>query len=440
MSHIVIALLALGELLAMSGCSASTYPPPDPAAAPPAPTYYQDVEPILHTRCARCHQPNNLGPFSLLTADEVAPMAGRIASAVAQKIMPPMPAAQHVDGCPDIDDPRVMPDAERDIIARWARGGATLGDARPPRAAPSGDGPLGPPTNTFESPLTYEAPSTGDDDYRCFVIDPVISAPIGVSAVSAQPGNAQIVHHATVYLVPPEGAADVQKLDQDDPRAGYSCFGGVGSDKAYAAGGWVPGVAATPPPRAGLGGWLLPNWLMVLQVHYNFANGRGTDRSSVTAWKSPVPIVEEPGGLLLGDWGIVIPAGQKSVVRHVTGQIVSATTPPQLGQAPEGLIYAAWAHEHLLGKSFRMDLVREDGTAQCLLSIPSWTFHWQAIYPFKSPVKATPGEQVRVTCEWDNSPENQPVVDGRRQAPREVHYGESTADEMCIGTLAVMKP
>jgi hypothetical protein len=26
------------------------------------------------------------------------------------------------------------------------------------------------------------------------------------------------------------------------------------------------------------------------------------------------------------------------------------------------------------------------------------------------------------------------------QPPREVHYGEGTADEMCIGTLAVMNP
>jgi hypothetical protein len=32
------------------------------------------------------------------------------------------------------------------------------------------------------------------------------------------------------------------------------------------------------------------------------------------------------------------------------------------------------------------------------------------------------------------------VVDGRRQPPREVHFGETTEDEMCIGTLAVMKP
>jgi hypothetical protein len=147
-----------------------------------------------------------------------------------------------------------------------------------------------------------------------------------------------------------------------------------------------------------------------------------------------------PSTLVLGDWTIDIPPGEKSVVRSVTGDVVPAAQTAALGQVQEGLVYAAWAHEHLLGKSFRMDLVHEDGSAQCLLSIPHWSFHWQGIYRLKTPVAAKAGEHVRVTCEWDNSPENQAVVDGQRQPPREVRFGEGTADEMCIGTLAAMKP
>ncbi|NDC63683.1 MAG: hypothetical protein EBZ59_06800, partial [Planctomycetia bacterium] len=35
-------------------------------------TFYRDVLPFLHTRCQRCHSPNQVGPFSLLTyADAV---------------------------------------------------------------------------------------------------------------------------------------------------------------------------------------------------------------------------------------------------------------------------------------------------------------------------------------------------------------------------------
>jgi hypothetical protein len=142
---------------------------------------------------------------------------------------------------------------------------------------------------------------------------------------------------------------------------------------------------------------------------------------------------------LLGDWTIVLPPGQSSVSRSVSGEVVARTVIPGLDQVYEGLIYAAWAHEHLLGKSFRMDLVHRDGSSSCLLSIPKWSFHWQATYQFKAPITTSAGDQIRVTCEWDNSAQNQPIVDGRREPPREVHYGETTADEMCIGTIAVMR-
>jgi hypothetical protein len=441
LSRMLLSLFFAG-LAGSTGCSTGEPASPSAPAASleRTPTYYDDVEPILHDRCTRCHQPNDIAPFSLVSVDDVLPMKGMIANAVRNGIMPPMPALQGAEGCPDIDDERVMPASERDVIERWVDSGAPLGQPRPARPPASDDGPLGPPTHTFVSPVAYQAPDTGDDDYRCFVIDPNLSEAVGVSAVSVRPGTPSIVHHATVFVVPPEAADAVQKLDDADPGAGYSCFGGVGVSQAYTAGGWVPGMTALPPPRPGLGGWLLPKWRMILQVHYNFANGRGTDRSSVVAWKSPQPIVEIPGSLLLGDWAIDLPAGQKSIVRSVTGAIVSATATPGVGQVEEGLVYAVWGHEHLLGKSFRMELVHADGTAQCLLSIPQWNFHWQAVYQLKHPVLARAGEQIRVTCEWDNSPDNQPTVDGRRAPPREVRFGETTTDEMCIGSLAVMRP
>jgi hypothetical protein len=286
-------------------------------------------------------------------------------------------------------------------------------------------------------PVSYEPADPTKDDYRCFVIDPGLSEVVPVSAVSVRPGNALIVHHATVFVVPPEEANALHALDGADSRAGYSCFGGVGVATAYAAGAWVPGLTPVPPPRQNLGGWLLPKWLMVLQVHYNFDNaqsGSATDRSSVVAWRSTLPITEVPAVLTLGDWAFDLPAGQSDISRSVAGDVISASGTAQLGQVTEGLIYSAWAHEHLLGKAFRMDLIRADGSSHCLLHIPKWDFHWQSVYPFKTPIAAQAGDRVQVTCEWDNSPDRYPPG----VPPHDVHYGETTADEMCIGTLAVM--
>ena len=38
---------------------------------------------------------------------------------------------------------------------------------------------------------------------------------------------------------------------------------------------------------------------------------------------------------------------------------------------------------HVLGKSSRVDLVRSDGTEECLLNVPEWDFNWQGSYRFR---------------------------------------------------------
>ena len=75
-----------------------------------------------------------------------------------------------------------------------------------------------------------------------------------------------------------------------------------------------------------------------------------------------------------------------------------------------------------------MDLVHADGTEQCLLRIPKWNFNWQSIYKLKDFVSAKAGDKVRIRCSWDNP--NAKVVT----------YGESTSDEMCLGSVAMLNP
>jgi len=428
-------LLALaGSLvgsLALPGCGNSA---PDPNHTP---TYFQDVEPLISQRCVACHQPGNLAPFSLATWDDVSPKAMLLADAVKSLRMPPFPPAQ-TDGCPPIDDPRVMPASERDVIARWVAAGAPAGDPHPQQLPTKQLGPLGAPTDRYQMAESYTSAGHESDDYRCFLIDPKFTLPVSVSAVSVEPGNRQIVHHAAVYAVPPEAVAAIQKLDDADPGPGYTCFSGAGVLKAYGVGLWVPGVdAPLAPPRPTVGFYLPAGWQLVLQNHYNYSNGILPDRSTVTLWRGTF-ITEIPHVMYLSDASFFLPAGAKSTEGSVTGDIVSRFTTPVLGQSVPGYIYSSWAHMHLLGRSFSMDLVHANGKEECLLHLPAWDFHWQTAYRFKSPVYAAAGDHVRLRCTWDNSAENQPALGGMRQPPRDVTYGEKTSDEMCIGTLALL--
>lgn len=40
-------------------------------------------------------------------------------------------------------------------------------------------------------------------------------------------------------------------------------------------------------------------------------------------------------------------------------------------------------------------------------------------------------------CTWDNTAENQPVIDGQRVTPKTRKWGARTEDEMCVAGIYV---
>jgi len=76
--------------------------------------------------------------------------------------------------------------------------------------------------------------------------------------------------------------------------------------------------------------------------------------------------------------------------------------------------------------------------ARLLLEIPRWSFHWQASYVLERPIRAEPGDVVRVTCRHDVSKRTH-GEHGVPKSPRYVLWGEGTTDEMCLGILQVTR-
>ena len=89
---------------------------------------------------------------------------------------------------------------------------------------------------------------------------------------------------------------------------------------------------------------------------------------------------------------------------------------------------------HYRGSQFNMTITR-NSTQQCLLQIPAWNFNWQNGYQLTKPFNLQSGDTVNLDCHWDNSASHQPVVNGQREIPRDINWGEGTEDEMCIGFL-----
>src|SRR5262249_9589479 len=128
-----------------------------------------------------------------------------------------------------------LSDAEIATIAQWRDAGSPEGDpkdAPPPRALSGG-------LPGAELELKPAAPFTlapKNDQFRCFVLDPKLTADSDVNGVFVVPGNSTVVHHVLVFT-DPTGASRAKA----DASMSYECFGGSGIPDSDLLEAWAPG-------------------------------------------------------------------------------------------------------------------------------------------------------------------------------------------------------
>ena len=241
------------------------------------PTWSKDVHPIVARSCAGCHVEGGIAPFALATWNDAYVRRSLIRAQVESRQMPPWPPAP---GCSEYTGDRSLKDQERETLLSWIDRGAPEGD-------PSDGQPLSTPPQGGLSRVDRELriaaayqPVLAPDEYRCFLLDWAETERRFVTGFVAQPGNPTIVHHVLAFLATPDRAAQFQALDDADSAPGYRCFGGPGGT-ANLLGGWVPGTVGGDFP-AGTGVPVDPGSKIILQVHYNLANGVGpSDQTSI---------------------------------------------------------------------------------------------------------------------------------------------------------------
>jgi hypothetical protein len=410
-------------------------------------TYEQDIAPLVQARCQSCHVASGIAPFALTTYDEVFAMRGAMRAAVESKKMPPFLASK---SCTDYYGDLTLSDDEIALFGKWIDDGSPRGTPDPSRQLPDGiDIQALPRVDATIGMAEQYTPQTRPDEYRCFVLDWNEATDKYVTGMRVLPGNPKIVHHVIAFLALPSEVADLQQRDAADPRPGYECFGGPGGQIRNWLGSWAPGIAGgIYPPNTGLK--VQAGSKVVLQMHYNLQSAPADASDQTQLQVMLADTVERPAVIMLWanpTWsdnhsGMEIPAFQSDVMHEFTYD----PTPVQ-GVISEGAlkngqdlhIYAAGTHMHLLGKSSKLEILRAGDPAQseCVLDIPQWDFHWQRQYPLAHDKVFHPGDQLRITCHWDNSAAAQPYINGVQQMPHDVNWGEGTGDEMCLGLLYV---
>ncbi len=366
-------------------------------------TYAREVAPILNKHCAECHREGDIGPFELTTYEEASAWAGTIEEVIRDQRMPPWHADSDYG---TFANARVMTAQEKHTIYQWVAEGTPRGVGEP--VQPVTSEPKTPEVE-FDRSFAMRArpfvvPADETVEYQYYVVDTGFTEDKWISAARVVPGNPSVVHHAIVFVRPPDG----------------SDMNGIGWLSAY-----VPGQREVLLAE-GLARRIPAGSKLIFQLHYTPSGSEQKDITRVDLKLADENQVKrEVITMLAMNRQFQIPPFTANFVAHST-----------ITRFPPGAELISLApHMHVRGKSFHVELIDDDKTST-LLSVPQYDFNWQHAYFFRKPVPIQPGMQLRCTGVFDNSADN--LVNPDPSAT--VFWGDQTWEEMLLGYVAISIP
>ncbi|QDT84490.1 redoxin domain-containing protein [Gimesia chilikensis] len=368
-------------------------------------TFCKEVAGVLHRHCVECHRTGEIAPFSLTDYDEVRGWADTMLETIEDGRMPPWHASPKYG---HYANARFMPEKDKEILREWVAGGMPYGDIKDlpelPRFREGWHLPRVPDVVYEMRKRPFVVPKEGVVEYQYFVVDPGFKEDKWITGAQVLPGNRSVVHHAIVFIRPPDGAD----------------FRGIGWLTAY-----VPGqrISMLPPGRARK---VPAGSKLVFQMHYTPTGSVAEDISKVgLIFGKDEEISHEVFTLIGIDQEFEIPP-------HASDFPVSAKV---RRIPPHAELLAIAPHMHLRGKSFRL-FTKQDKKKEILLDVPNYDFNWQHIYELSKPMSLDTVDGLEFTVKFDNSKDNPFNPD-----PNEyVTWGDQTWEEMAIAFFEVAEP
>ena len=130
-------------------------------------TFSDDVAQLFYNNCTTCHNPNGIGPFSIMTYEDVTVNAGMIYDAIAQDQMPPWPPQESYVS---FAHSRTLTENEKTTMLDWLTNGMPEGNPANTPAPPvfNSGSLLGAGDLEIQMPSYMSKASSGQDDYVCF--------------------------------------------------------------------------------------------------------------------------------------------------------------------------------------------------------------------------------------------------------------------------------
>lgn len=377
------------------------------------PTYSRDIAPILQEKCATCHNPEGIGPMSLLTYEQVRPFATLIKDRTTKRIMPPW----HIDptvGIQQFKNDASLSDEQIELIAAWVDAEAPQGnpeDLPPAMEFPSGAEwqlaeEMGPPDMILRS-SPFDVIANGQDQWWTPDVDfEGLDKERWLRAAEFKPSyplGKKVVHHGHAVLVPenPEAFGRSQVA-----LARY----GVGKSWEI-----FPEGTGMRVPTDGHIAW---------NLHYFPVGAEGEDDVvEVGLWfydEDDQPELETNGESMFRVDGLNgMARGQDIMIPPHGYQVLQGT---HVLQSP-AVIHSYRPHLHMRGKVMTMEAILPDGRKEVLSQVNKYDHNWQISYLFADEAKPIlpTGTVLQFTSVFDNTANNpinpdpeQWVVFGRR--------------------------
>ncbi|MGH9395204.1 MAG: thiol-disulfide isomerase, partial [Terriglobales bacterium] len=348
------------------------------------PTFYRDVLPILQQHCQACHRAGEIAPFALVTLAQARPRAAAIAQATRARVMPPWFADPGVGSF--ANDPSLSP-AEIRVLAAWAAAGAPAGPpaAASPRATFAAGWNIAAPQAVFRLPEPVSVPAAGVVEYTYEIVPSGFAQGRWVQQAELRPSSRAHVHHAVVYVRPPDSSwlrgAPVGVPFTASSLGRKSLWTDSEILLVYAPGSapdrWPPDLGKYVPAGSDL----------VFQMHYTTNGHAAADQSSLGLVFNPSPPQRRVLTLQLTNDTFIIPPGAPDVRVEVHGTLPGAAT-----------LLSFFPHMHLRGKAFEYNLVAPNGRSTPLLRISHYNFYWQRSYRLRQPLALPAGAELQAVA------------------------------------------
>jgi Copper type II ascorbate-dependent monooxygenase, C-terminal domain len=248
-----------------------------------------------------------------------------------------------------------------------------------------------------------------------------------VQMVEVRPSSPAHVHHAVVYIRPPDSDW-LRHAPVGEPFTASKLTDPVERRQAHETTSdlllvYAPGSAPDRWPD-GMAKFVPAGSDLVFQMHYTTNGEAARDQTSAGLVFAKHPPEKRVITLQLNNHALIIPPGADDFRVEVQGTLPNDAT-----------LLSFFPHMHLRGKRFEYDIVHDDGSVETLLRV-NYHFHWQLSYKLAKPRELKAGTKLRAVAWYDNSRNNPHNPDPEKT----VTWGDQTSDEMMVGFFDVAVP